>query len=354
MKRSVAVGWAALLGAPALAAAADVPLAALPRPGPQLRVEAQADGAVRRNAGCEHCHREIAEEWRSSRHHRSYENAEFQRALKREPRSGRQFCVRCHAPEASPRAFQKTAALGVACVTCHTPLGPVLAAPGKSARRAPHALLRSERFVNGDACGGCHEFSFPAPNQHLQMQRTLSEHRAAAGPRIGCSGCHMAPSGAGPERHAGHTFPGGHDTALVRSSLTIATERPTADRVRVQLVPNNTTHAVPTGDLFRRISVSVTTSQGFAYRRFLSRHFADVSGRRRENGDDRAYRGPTTVDVFLPTTALGVAARYRVAFQRVAHITPGREEQAVLDGEVVLAEGELAPPPRRSGSEAVP
>ena len=342
MARRGRILWLGPLLLSPFAAAMDGTVA-LPRPAPQLRQEPHPRGALERNASCEHCHADIAKEWRRSRHRSAYDNPEFQAALKREPKKSRGFCVSCHAPEASAGAFAATASIGVACVTCHTPLGPVLAAPGQSERAAPHGVLRTDKMSNGDACASCHEFSFPAPNHKSKMQRTMSEHRAAAGKSVGCSGCHMPWRGSGAERHRGHGFPGGHDVALVRSALKVSAKRIAAGHVQIRLSPKNTTHAVPTGDLFRRVTVSVEAKNGFRFDRHLARHYKDSGGMRRETLDDRVYRTPTTVNVYLPNAAQGEAVSYRVTFDRVAHPKPDRESEAKLDGQILIAEGKLAP-----------
>ncbi|MEZ4221466.1 MAG: cytochrome c3 family protein [Polyangiaceae bacterium] len=325
------------LGIVTVAAQARSP-EALPGPAPQLRRES-IQTLLQRNRGCEHCHQEIAREWRQSRHRVAFTNDEFQEALQREPKATREFCVRCHAPERRLGAESSSSALGVACVTCHTPLGPVLATPAAGGRPAPHAVLRTASLSNGEACASCHEFAFPHPNQGLQMQRTMSEHRAAAGPDTGCNSCHM------PRRdgHRSHAFPGGHDEALVKSSLKIRVTRPVSTQVRLRLTPHNTTHAVPTGDLFRRIAILVTTPGGFRHERFLTRHFEDAATRR-ERLDDRVYRAPRVIDVFLPKSAVNDVIHYRVTYDRVASVRPDRDDEAKLDGQIVLTEGTLSGP----------
>ncbi|MCA9599135.1 MAG: hypothetical protein KC776_37750 [Myxococcales bacterium] len=303
----------------------------LPRPAPQLRADTPA-AAARRNKACETCHPDIAKEWRSSRHRAARNNAEYRAALAREPGSARGFCNACHAPEGA-------ADLGVGCVTCHVPLGPVLAAPGTG--RAPHALLRTAQMQDGDACASCHEFSFPAPNGGSQMQRTMTEHRVAAGAKLGCNGCHMPLVGSGKARHRSHVFAGGHDPALVRSALSVKATRPSAGRVEIRLTPKNVTHAVPTGDLFRRIAVKVTLPDGRVRARYFSRRFRDALPLRQEVSDDRPYRGTTLVALEVPETA--PAVRYSVVYERVAH-PRGAEEDAAIDGAITIAAGRLPRP----------
>lgn len=328
-----------------LAAAGEPP--PLPKPAPQLRRAPTRDGAARQNRACETCHAEIAREWRGSRHRAAHDNAELSRALKREPRQQRSFCVRCHAPEAPlDGAPSKATAIGVGCVTCHVPLGPVLAAPRSpdpAPRRAPHALLRTAALENGDACASCHEFAFPPGDGRGWMQRTLSEHRVAAGPDMGCNGCHMPYVGEGRQRHRSHAFRGGHDPAFVRSALAVTATRPEPARVRIVLTPRNVTHAVPTGDLFRRLTVTATAPDGTRRVRHLARHFRPGGRSRDEIGDDRPYRVPSIVELWLSDGAAGQRVRWSVSYERVAYLPGGDESRAVLDGTVLVADGTLAP-----------
>ncbi len=275
-----------------------------------------------------------------SRHRLAHDNAEYQAALRREPKSARVFCTRCHAPEGVGGAEH----VGVGCVTCHVPLGPVLASPTRSAAGAPaHPVLRLAEMQNGEACARCHEFAFPPPNEKGRMQRTMTEHRVAAGMTLGCNGCHMPMVGKGSKRHRSHAFPGGHDAALVKSSLDVKASRSTAARVSIRLTPKNVTHAVPTGDLFRRIAVKLAGPGGQSRVRYLTRRFRDALPHRTEVADDRPYRTPTLVELAVPPAARNGAVHYQVVYERVSH-PRGSEQDAVLDGVIVIAEGYLAPP----------
>ena len=314
----------------------------LPRPAPQLRAEPTADSVLNRNASCVHCHPAEAAEWQSSRHRIAYTNGEFQRALAREPASGRSFCVRCHAPEApTDGSASRAHEIGVACVTCHVPLGPVLAAPSRRpAARAPHGLLRTASFRTAEACAGCHEFEFPGNGHGKMMQRTVTEHRESASADRGCAGCHMPTVGDGDDRHRSHSFPGGHDPELVRSALRIHAARPDPDLVRIELAPHDVTHAVPTGDLFRRLAVTVE-SDDVKRVRYLGRHFVPAPRGRNEVADNRVHLRPSVLEVVLPETAAGTEVRWSVRYERVAHFNGPDPEKATVDGFVLLAAGEL-------------
>ena len=334
MRRALAPVLAAAAGLAAAAALdpsiADAlpPILRWPGPGPQVRARGVTPkDVVAWNTGCEHCHQAIASEWRTSRHHAAFTNPSFQAALSREPSSTRGFCVRCHAPESQakrPGEVDEASSLGVACLTCHVPLGPVLAST-RGGRPAPHATTASVEFRSVEACRGCHEFAFPNHREERElMQRTISEHQES-GREAACTACHM-PSNDG---HRGHSFPGGYDEALVRSSLVVKAERQPGV-ARVILATKNVTHAVPTGDLFRRLAVEVVPLSREGARlgpetRYLTRHYEVVAGERRELGDDRPHLTPREVAFSLPVEATGF--EWRVRYERVG-FHPNEDEGA--------------------------
>jgi hypothetical protein len=338
--------------AAALAAAAAIGLASanagssastLPGPAPQLRRDAFANAAaVARNAACIACHVEEASEWRTSRHAASFENGAFQRALAREAPSMQPFCRGCHAPEADPASVPSAALrhVGVGCVTCHEPLGPVVSAPRPGASpNAPHAVVRDPAFATTAACGRCHEFRLPS----FGFQRTVTEH-AGSGDARACADCHMPREGA----RKSHAFPGGYDEPRVRGAASITASRRGGD-VRVRIAPRDVGHAFPTGDHFRRLSIVVEAigADGAVVatrRELLSRHFEGGFGRLVEVGDDRPFVAPRDVDLDLGAAALSLPVRYRVTYERVEHLGEGRSEAtADVGGSVELAHGTLAP-----------
>ncbi|MCA9630213.1 MAG: hypothetical protein KC766_21225 [Myxococcales bacterium] len=309
---------------------------------------------LQQNQRCEECHAEIAREWRASGHQLAFERPEFQHALLREPPGTRAFCSDCHAPEsvrererrglAEAPVSQAAAELGVACTSCHTEK-----TTGEDARRlaasvgrsAPHAFMGTD----GDAaCGACHDFSFQGKRASFAMQRTLGEHRAgvkhgAAQEGETCVSCHMrrAPG----SKHWSHAFPGGRDARFVASALKVSASRPEPQTLRVVLEPRDVSHAVPTGDLFRRLNVSVELAEGVKQQRYLARHFEDAPEGRREVRDDRVHLTPSVVEFALPGSAASQRVRWRVTYERVAHVDPKREDEATLDGWSLVASGEL-------------
>lgn len=294
---------------------------------------------ARVNQTCEGCHVEIAAEWRESRHRQAFTNGPFQRSLARESAPMRPFCQGCHAPEANPLVppSNLVADMGVGCVTCHAPQGPVLAAPGTG--NAPHALLRTPAFSTEQACANCHEFLFPGPagRAGLHMQRTVDEHTHNAEGQT-CTDCHL-PLEKGPRPHKNHRFPGGYDESLLKSALDVQAKRLSDKRVRVSLVPKNITHAMPTGDLFRRVVVEVfpdESAPAHGKTVYLARHFIRGS-RMREVSDDRVYKTPRDLEFDVPPGAL----RIRVRYERVGHLRGDDEEHAEIESSVLLSEVRL-------------
>jgi Cytochrome c554 and c-prime len=320
---------------------------AMPRPA-----RARGEVAARINAECERCHLAEAQQWRGSLHQRANVEPAYRRAFQLEPQP---FCRSCHAPEADPMAAasETLSHLGVGCVSCHLEGDAVLAtATPRSAERAPHALLREPRFGRADACAGCHEFPFPTArsrNDGDMMQTTVREHARSAEAGRSCAACHMPPDDRGRPSHA---FVASRDPAQVRSAVDVAAVRIDAQRVRVTLTPRVAGHAFPTGDLFRRVEISVEAvgpdhmvlSQAT---RYLARHFAMRHGQvgRRLVRDDRVFSQPRTVELVLDEAAVGKRIAWRVAYQRVAHPVDEQAETAQVEGEVVLGWGWLPPAP---------
>lgn len=296
---------------------------------------------ARINQTCERCHEDIAAEWRESRHQMAYTNEPFQHSLAREAADMRPFCQSCHAPEANPWAppSNLVADVGVGCVTCHAPQGPVLAAEGT--RAAPHALLRTAALSTDLACANCHEFLFPGASGRagLLMQRTMDEHQRNAEGQT-CAKCHM-PDESGPRPHKSHRFPGGYKETMVKNALRIETERLSPTRIRVALTPHEVTHAVPTGDLFRRLAVEVLGDKALGNAGqtiYLARHF--VRGTRmREISDDRVYSDTRPIEFDVPPGAV----RIRVYYERVGHLRGDDESAAEIESRVLLKEVQVGP-----------
>ena len=294
--------------------------------------------AAETNRECERCHREIASEWRGSLHQRAFVEPAYQRALQREPLP---FCRACHAPESVDLAADPPsaiAALGVGCVTCHG-AKQILAGPRPSAAangEAPHPVVRSAAFAGAGACAGCHEFPFPdealrgASGAEL-MQSTITEQAHSPRPDVTCAQCHMPRDET--LAHRTHDFRSSRDAAWVRSALDARAARVGQHEVEVTLQPTAVGHAVPTGDLFRRLEVSaevvgndymvLARRERHLTRRWATTHRPHSGFALRElQRDDRPGRQgstPTRVRFDLGELAASHPVAWRVAYQRVAH-----------------------------------
>jgi hypothetical protein len=304
-----------------------------PRPGPRAR---EGD-PVALNAECERCHADVAEEWRGSLHQRSMVDPTVRHQLEREPA---EFCVGCHAPEASSTAEvpASIAELGVACITCHG---------------TDHDALVVLDGVAG--CKLCHEFEMPrlAGDRPLLMQSTFTEHAASAYADRSCGSCHMPEvEGTVDGRHKSHRFASSRDPAMVRAAVAIeARERD--GTVEIVLSPAKVGHAFPTGDMLRRLAVeaSVVDAEGNVIERrvrYLQRHIGFTREphtplRRFEKRDDRvgATPGPVVVRHELAKRAAGAGVRWEVRYERVADPSGGPNGSALVEGAIVVGSGEL-------------
>lgn len=326
----------------------------LPGPHDAARTHDRERDAARSalEQSCRDCHVETAAQWRDSQHAGSWTDPAMVRAFANEPSP---FCQGCHAPEVPATQPVPTwaAEIGIGCVTCHvepdTELvwssGPKLELDAES--EAPHALARSPAFAGATACAGCHEFAFPDTalrGSPLAMQATVSEHARSALAERSCSDCHMPTTAEG---QRDHRFLGAHDPDMLRRALTIEATR-TPDRVRIELMPAEVGHVVPTGDHLRQLEVSLAVieadgSERVIARRWLGREFGQV---RRANGlrlreqlsDTRVGPQGQQLEFELPSDARGRALRWRVIHQRVADAEPG---VVLIDGELELSSGRL-------------
>jgi hypothetical protein len=346
--RQIALAAALACALGAFASSADAPRMPVPAPFPRRA------NAAEENARCEGCHADIAGEWRASLHKRAHEDPAYQRALAIEPLA---FCRGCHAPEADPSKDPppELGALGVGCVSCHGGLSNVLAAPKDAPNPAPHPITRIKTFASAAACASCHEFSFPDPELRLApllMQSTASEHRASPFADQSCAQCHMPEAGEGARRHKSHLFSASRDTSLLRAAAKINASRAGEGEVEIRIEPVNLGHRLPTGDLFRRLEVRAEAigpeySVAAEDVEYLARQFGRGKGREGHSikvltSDDRVTPGAASVvRLSLGTGARGLPIRWRVSYQRVEHPIEESSEPAVVEGEVVLAEGTL-------------
>jgi hypothetical protein len=316
------------------------PPVAAPAPEPRVLLEDAAPPHVKvaANASCEACHADIWAEWRGSQHAGSWDDPVFLAAYAIEPLA---FCRSCHAPEAPLEDTASPARhLGVGCITCHAPAG-------TTAGRA-HVSFEP-RGADAEGCAGCHQFEFPEP-QEAAMQSTVEEHAASPERDQTCASCHM-PRRSGERPHLDHRFAVQGDEALLRSAVRAEARRDHARVIEVSVRAHGAGHAVPTGDMFRRLEVHATAGEGpdaiGASPVVLSRELVFVMtehGPRRKQVDDRrlpASGEPREARLVFPRPVGGLPIRWEVVYHRM-----GPREAALFgvdrDGEaVIVAQGEL-------------
>jgi hypothetical protein len=319
---------------PTEARSADVDVASL-APDSDLAQEA-----------CERCHVDEAREWRGSAHRTAFVDEVFQA----EWRPGAQpACVACHAPLADPTEPEgPEATSGVSCVACHVRERSVLST--RAAALAPHAITVDPTFATADACAHCHDFSFAAvaPTPHdetASLQRTLHEAQEVED-RGPCQRCHMRDASERPS----HGFPGARAPALLARALRVeATTEDRGARTEVTLVLTSLAgHAVPTGDVYRRLEVRAWDpgepgDEGA--HAILTRVFTADGGISRETRDDRVPpRGERRVVLSLPRTT---RVAWRITWQA---LDPALAEARWLPSEDVartVAEGVALPRSQR-------
>jgi hypothetical protein len=322
---------------------------------------------------CELCHVQEAREWEESLHRQSWTQAAFQQAFAREPF---QECKNCHQPLTATRrptlAVADLQREGITCAVCHVRDGAVLASAVSG--RAPHPVRKEASLSSPAFCGGCHQFPFPERLDDgrvlatdLPMQDTVGEWErvTAQTPEVGtCQDCHM-PWVKGPQqqRHRSHRFLGGYDPNTLQRAVAVTAElRPiSAGRVEFALTlkARNVGHAVPTGDLFRRLVITATPvdgngkSVGPTQQQALARSFYDKvieNGqslprlRRLQRTDTRLFPAePQTLIFTLPLTSQAAAVGYMIRLHRSA---PCRDLQATEDADSVslVAQGQILLP----------
>ncbi len=316
---------------------APAPVAAAP-PETHVVQDAPLHVKVAANTRCEACHADIATEWRASQHASSWDDPVFLAAYAIEPLA---FCRACHAPEAPVDETASPARhLGVGCITCHVPAG---AAAGRA-----HVAFAS-RGEDAEGCSGCHQFEFPEP-QDAAMQSTVEEHAASPERDQSCASCHM-PRRSGDRPHLDHGFRVQGEQALLRSAVRAEARREGDRVIDLSLAARGAGHAVPTGDMFRRLEVHATAGDGPDAIRatpvVLSRELVfemTERGPRRRQLDDRrlpASGAPREARLVFPRSVEGLPIRWEVVYHRM-----GPREAALfgvdLDGEaVIVAQGVL-------------
>jgi hypothetical protein len=306
---------------------------------------------------CGGCHPAELADWQRSMHKAAWTAPVFQAGYVVEPLEA---CVNCHAPlpeqvaeintnaawyrwqrpdtRAGPEPEKRPephAGEGITCAVCHVRDGAVLAVHADDA--APHPIAVEPRLGGSELCANCHEFNAVAVRDGVArvvdevMQSTYSEWVASG--EGSCQSCHM------PEGR--HLFRGANDRELLRSSLTVTAERRGA-RVVLTLASRGVGHDLPTGDLFRHLTVEVDRGAGFEVVARIGRTFALAHSPDgalvRETSDNRLKPGERReVAVRAPG-----AVRWRVVWHDSSEADEARAILPIEQITFLMAEGEEA------------
>ncbi len=243
---------------------------------------------------CGLCHPQIYKEWQDSFHakssvhkdsaHKAVHQA-FSKFLTDKGKTPNYHCATCHAPmsdnlkelmsgEAQPDSSNATQLEGVGCTFCHRieaisrgksfdqyklnkdgayhtsrPVNP----------KAPHKTAQSPLFADdGQVCMGCHS---QYVNPHEVPICVMTEEGTG-----NCVACHMPQAEGGPastsevKTHRSHSFPGGHDLAMLQQAadLEVKAEGKDGEWQVVVTVRNKTEHTFPSTNPMRMAFVKVT------------------------------------------------------------------------------------------------
>jgi hypothetical protein len=347
------LAFIALLCAPAPDVHGD-PLPRLPGPAPRGRPQGFATRAENRR--CEGCHEDIAAEWRASLHRQAFTDRVFLKAYAIEPLP---FCRGCHAPEADPAHHPDAdaQAVGIGCVTCHLVDGEIVSAKGRAAQGDVHAVRADARLATEAGCAPCHQFDFPQ-KASAAMQDTVAEHRAGRLADKPCRDCHMPlVQGSAGRPHRDHHFTVLGDPALLRSAVEARASRDGEEAVMVHVRVAAAGHAVPTGDMFRRLEIraravdasgkTVTTAAPVILERQFSMRVDEGSVQRIPTADTRlpATGATRSLRLAFPSPVDGLAVRWEVVYQRMGAAMAAAFRIDTAADEVILTAGTLEPRP---------
>ena len=128
---------------------------------------------------------------------------------------------------------------------------------------------------------------------------------------------------------------------VLRSALRVEAIRASATRIMLMLAPVRAGHALPTGDLFRRLVVRVKTGRGLVERSlgrsFRARRADDGQIVRFESRDERLASG----EVRRLELDVGPDVAWEVVYQRVLGVSQEPPFTTKVEDEVVLASGQL-------------
>ncbi len=219
---------------------------------------------IPKSSECGTCHKEIYQDWNSSRHRVSFTNELYQDSHKKEPMD---WCVNCHSPflklsgDVSNLKDRINKEEGISCVVCHVRDEKIIVAKIPKTQ-STHTYKEEKNLGKSEFCESCHDFNFPKKNfkhgkieySNMVMQGTYKEYKESFYfGRESCQDCHI-PKQNGIKRHY---FRGGHDKDFLKKTFFAELKLISENVYELKLIAKNLGHAFPTGDLFRNFSISL-------------------------------------------------------------------------------------------------
>ena len=220
--------------------------------------------------GCNACHYAAHDEWARSSHATGWQSPAFRAAVEE---AATPACTACHLPLAvqAPQRVQYDngdvnqpvfaanaqydATLqgeGVTCAACHIREGAVVAT--RHGVQGPHATTWSPELSSSEACGTCHQLTWPGATMPFYDTFGEWQRSATAAAGIGCVDCHMR-SGTGPS-HAFEADPSRALSVLLEIDGGLLHRGGEPLQVAIRLQNTGAGHAFPTGTPFRGVSVT--------------------------------------------------------------------------------------------------
>ena len=172
-------------------------------------------------------------------------------------------------------------------------------------------------------CRDCHAPLNTGVDPRQWMQKTADELRASGATQT-CADCHMSALG----EHRAHSFAILAEPSRIADAIVVeggATSRGAEIEVEVRLSARGASHAVPTGDVFRALELSVWTATARAQKRLLMRRFGStltftptrgISGGIGEIEDSRVPAHGVRVERFV-VAGRAPLVHYRLDYLRV-------------------------------------
>ena len=226
-------------------------------------------------------------------------------------------CVGCHAPLPERAA-------GIGCAACH-------------GGTAEHVARRTHTTTV--ACASCHDFD--APGTTAILQSTAREHEVGPFATTPCPTCHM------PRRD--HRFSVTRNPAFLARAIRVSKAHFENGNLTLHVASNGVGHRFPTGDLYRRLTVTVTATNAddalvagdtFYLARDWDRHRALLHAKEPEPvGDDtRLDATPRTLRISCPSRPTSV--HVTVVYERGAGAAGGSFDAfaslPIFDADVTL------------------